>query len=43
MDTWETFFIQTVHQQEMLIEEQQVNDLNPLYRLAQTPQTLQSG
>jgi hypothetical protein len=43
MDASENFFIQTVHQQGMLIEEQQVNDPNPLYRLVQTLQTFQPG
>jgi hypothetical protein len=43
MDAWENFFIQTVHQQGILIEEQQVNNPNPLYRLVQTPQTFQPG
>jgi penicillin-binding protein-related factor A (putative recombinase) len=41
MDAWKNFFIQTVHQQGMLIEEQ-VNDTNPLYQLVQTPQTFQT-
>jgi hypothetical protein len=37
MDASENFFIQIVHQQGILIEEQQVNDPNPLYLVLQTP------
>ena len=31
---WESFFIHVLQQQDVLIEEQRVNDLNPLYALA---------
>jgi hypothetical protein len=40
MDCWETLFIQALHHQKVLIEEQQVGDTNPLFRLAQVPCTL---
>jgi hypothetical protein len=36
MDAWEHFFIQTMHQQGRLIQEQHANDPNPLYLLLQT-------
>jgi hypothetical protein len=36
MDAWEQFFIQTMHQQGRLIQEQYANDPNPLYLLLQT-------
>ena len=31
---WESFFIHVLQQQDVLIDEQRVNDLNPLYALA---------
>ena len=33
---WETFYIQIFHRLIILISEQQVNDINPLYELADT-------
>jgi hypothetical protein len=39
MDCWEALFIQTLHQQNVLIEEQQVNDTTPLFQLAQITHT----
>jgi hypothetical protein len=43
MGAWENSFLQRVHQQGILIEEQQINDPNPIYLLLQTPQTFQPG
>jgi hypothetical protein len=40
MDCWEALFIQALHHQKLLIEEQQVLDTNPLFRLAQVPHAL---
>jgi hypothetical protein len=40
MDCWEALFIQTLRHQKLLIEEQQVSDTNPIYRLAQIPHAL---
>jgi hypothetical protein len=40
MDCLEALFIQALHQQKLLIEEQQVGDTNPLFRLAQVPHAL---
>jgi hypothetical protein len=40
MDCLEALFLQTLHHQKLLIEEQQVGDSNPLYRLAQIPHAL---
>jgi hypothetical protein len=37
MDCREALFIQVLHHQKVLIEEQQVGDTNPLFRLAQVP------
>ena len=34
MNCWEAFYVQTFHQHSILISEQQVNDTNPLYELA---------
>jgi hypothetical protein len=34
MDCWETLYIQAMHQQKILINEQQANDTNPLFQLA---------
>jgi hypothetical protein len=39
MNCWETFYMQVLHQHNMLINEQQVNDINPLYELADTTRT----
>jgi hypothetical protein len=36
MDAWEHFFIQSMHQQGRLIQEQHANDPNPLSLLLQT-------
>jgi len=36
MNCWETFHMQTFHRHNILISEQQVNDINPLYELAET-------
>jgi len=34
MNCWESFYLQIFQQQSTLIDEQKVNDLNPLYTLA---------
>jgi hypothetical protein len=34
MNYWEALYMQAYHQRQILIEEQQVNDINPLYELA---------
>jgi hypothetical protein len=39
MDCWEALFIQALHHQKVLIEEQ-VGDTNTLFRLAQVPHAL---
>ena len=36
MKCWETLYIQQLQQQQLLIEEQRSNDINPLYSLANT-------
>jgi hypothetical protein len=36
MYCWEALYLQALHQRNILIEEQQVNDINPLYELAHT-------
>ena len=36
MNCWETFYIQAFQQHKTLITEQQLNDINPLYELADT-------
>jgi hypothetical protein len=38
MNSWENLYIQIYRQQDRLITEQQVNEPNPLYELAQLPQ-----
>jgi hypothetical protein len=38
MNNWENIYIQIYRQQDQLITEQQVNEPNPLYELAQPPQ-----
>jgi hypothetical protein len=43
MECWEAVFIQALHHQKLLIEEQQVGDRNPLFRLAQVPLSLLTG
>jgi hypothetical protein len=35
MNYWESFYMQAFHQRNILIEEQKVSDVNPLYELAQ--------
>ena len=37
MNYWEALYIQQLQQQQLLIEEQETNDVNPLYSLANTP------
>jgi hypothetical protein len=37
MNIWENLYIQMYCQQDRLIAEQQVNEPNPLYELAQPP------
>jgi len=39
MNCWKTFYRQLFHQHSTLINEQQVNDINPLYEVADTSQT----
>jgi hypothetical protein len=34
MKCWEAFYMQAFHQHKILIKEQQVNDINPLFKLA---------
>jgi trans-aconitate methyltransferase len=34
MDCWETLYIQALHQQKVLIDEQEINDTNPLLQMA---------
>jgi len=38
MNCWETFYMQLFQQHSTLINEQQVNDINPLYETADTSQ-----
>jgi hypothetical protein len=40
MDCWEALFIQALHHQKVLIEEQQVGHKNPIFQLAQVPHAL---
>jgi len=35
MNIWESFFIHILQKQNLLIEEEKVNDPNPLFELAQ--------
>jgi hypothetical protein len=35
MNIWESFFTHILQKQNLLIEEQKVNDRNPLYELAE--------
>jgi len=37
MDCWETLCMQVFRQQKILIDEQQVNDTNPFFELANIP------
>jgi len=43
MNYWENMCIQIYRQQDQLITEQQINQLNPLYELAQLPHTLRKS
>jgi hypothetical protein len=43
MNHWENMYIQIYHQQDQLITEQQINELNPLYKLAQLLHTLRNS
>jgi hypothetical protein len=43
MNHWENMYIQIYHQQDQFIAKQQINELNPLYELAQLPYTLQNS
>jgi hypothetical protein len=36
MNCWETFYMQVFHQHKLLINEQNISDINPLYELAET-------
>ena len=38
MNCWESFYVQVLQQQNLLIEEQKANEPNPLYALANTTQ-----
>jgi hypothetical protein len=40
MDCWEAFYIQSLPQQKILITEQQISDVNPLFELAKLTNTL---
>jgi len=37
MDCWEALYMQTFHQKKILIDEQQIGDVNPLFEIAKTP------
>ena len=39
MDCWEALYVQAFRQQKGLIDEQQVNDRNPLFELAKLSYT----
>ena len=43
MNHWENMYIQIYRQQDQLITEQQINELNSLYELAQLPHTLRNS
>jgi len=43
MNHWENVYIQIYRQQDQRITEQQINELNPLYELAQLPHTLRNS
>jgi len=36
MNCWETFYMQAFHQHNILINQEQGNDINPMYELANT-------
>jgi len=40
MNCWETLYMQAFHQHNILIEEEQVSDINPLHELAHTSRNL---
>ena len=40
MDCWEAFYIQALHQQKILITEQQISDVNSLFELTKVTNTL---
>jgi hypothetical protein len=40
MDCWEAFYVQALHQQKVLISEQQINDANPLFEVVKIRNTL---
>jgi len=40
MKGWETFYMQAFHQRNILVNEQQVSDINPLSELADTSRVL---
>jgi len=40
MNCWETLYMQIFHQHKVLITEQQIGDINPLYELANTTRIL---
>jgi hypothetical protein len=35
INCWESFYMQASHQRNILIEEEKVSDINPVYKLAQ--------
>jgi hypothetical protein len=39
MDCWEALYMQIFCQKKVLIDEQQVSDMNPLFELAMIPYT----
>ena len=39
MNCWETFYMQLFHQHSTLINEQEVNDINPFYEIENTLRT----
>jgi len=43
INNWENMYIQIYRQQDQLITEQQINELNPLYELAQLSHTLRNS
>jgi hypothetical protein len=43
MKHWENMYIQIYRQQDQLITEQQIDELNPIYELAQLPHILRNS
>jgi hypothetical protein len=43
MNCWEALFVQAFHQKKVLITEQQVNDTNPLFELANITHTYEQA